>query len=157
VNVLDICVALKDLLNTVPGVRAYETRVDNYATSTGDGLTAVMVVPGNPLVGYYENATMTGSTRGGICTLRLMLQVRVPRVSEVAAQKRIYELVSTGTGEARSIYDAIRPSDLQQTLGGLVDDIGVVTATVGVVEEQDGLTYVGADIALEILARRSGS
>jgi hypothetical protein len=30
----------------------------------------------------------------------------------------------------------------------------VVAARVGIVEEQDGLTYVGADIDLEIMARR---
>lgn len=155
-NILNICVAIKDLLNTIPGVRAYEVRKDSYATGTGDGMSAVMVVPGEPLVGYYEDGTMTGSARGGLCTLHLMLQVRVPRVDEVAAQKRVYELVSTGTGEARSIYDTLRPGDLQQTLGGLVDDLGVINARVGIVEEQENLVYVGADIDLELKARRSG-
>jgi hypothetical protein len=75
-------------------------------------------------------------------------------VSEEAAQVRVDELISSGTGEARSIYDTIRPADLQQRLGGLVDDVSVVAARVGIVEEQDGLTYVGADIDLEIMARR---
>jgi hypothetical protein len=154
VNILDICVAVRDVLNTIPGVRAYETRRDNFATSTGDGLTAVMVVPGDPLVDYLGGGTMTGATRGGLCTLRLMLQVRVPRVDEVSAQKRVYELVSTGTGEARSIYDTLRPGDLQQTLGGLVDDIVPLSVRVGIVEEQDNVVYVGADIQLEAMARR---
>jgi hypothetical protein len=154
VNLGDIRVALADLLNTIPGVRGYPRRVDNYATSTGDGLSAVMVVPGNPYVAYYENGTMTGSVVGGLGTVRMMLQVRVPRADEVSAQIRVDELISSGTGEARSIYDTIRPADLQQRLGGLVDDVSVVAARVGIVEEQDGLTYVGADIDLEIMARR---
>ena len=156
-NLGEIRAAIADLLNTIPGVRAYPYRRDNYATATGDGNTAIMVVPGDPYVDYYgENATMTGAALGGQSDVRLMLQVRVPRVSEEAAQIRLDELISTGTGEARSIYDTLRPNDHEpQTLAGLIEGLGVISARVGIVEDTaDGLSYVGADIDLQMTARR---
>lgn len=153
-NLAGIADALADKLAVIPGVRAYPRRVSNFASATGDGSTAIMVTPGDPLVGYYENGTMTGSTRGGLGTVRYTLQARVPVVSEQQAQTRLYELASTGGDEARSVYDALRPDDLPQTLGGLVDDVGVVSATV-VTEDIADVTYLGVDFAVEVMARRS--
>lgn len=154
-NLAAIADALADQLGTIPGVRAYPRRVSNFATTTGDGSVAVMVVPGQPLVSFYENGTMTGGTVGGLGTVRYTLQARVPIVAEQQAQTRLYELASSGTGEARSVYDAIRPGDLPQPHpDGLWDDVYIVTATV-VTEPGETTDYLGIDFAVEVLARRS--
>ena len=154
-NLAGIADALAELVDQIPGVKGLPRRVSNFSSTSGDGNVAIMVTPGAPLVGYYENGTMTGTTVGGTCTAHFILQARIPIVAEAQTQTRLYELASSGSTEPRSVYDAVRPGDLPNpNPDGLWDDVFIPTATV-VTEDQGDMTYLGVDFAVEVLTRRS--
>lgn len=148
-NLTAIRQAVADLASTVPGVRGYPYRNDSFVASGGDGLAAAMLIPGEPYVEYLR------AMSGGQCEIHLVMQVRVPVVAEEAGQRRLDDLVSAGLGEARSIVDAIKPDDLPQTLGGLIEDLKIDEVRMGAEPGPDGATrYFGADFNIDILARR---
>lgn len=146
-NIPDIARGLADLVGQTPGVRGYPYRVSNFASS-GDGLVAAMVVPGPEFVNYYEAMV------GGQAMLRWVIQVRVPAVAEEKAFERLYRCLSAGVGEPESIYDTVKPDDLPQTLGGLIDDLRIGVARMGVSEEAEGAVYIGADLEVDMLVSR---
>lgn len=148
-NLAEIRQAIADLAATVPGVRGYPYRPDNFATS-GSGLIAAMLTNGDPYVDYLQ------AMSGGLVQVRLVMQLRIPLIAEINAQRQMDDLVSAGLGEARSVIDAIKPGDLPQTLGGLVQDLKIPEVRMG--SEQDPETgkarYYGADFDLDVFARR---
>lgn len=149
-NLADIRQAIADLATTVPGVRGYPYRPDNFVTHGGaGGLVAAMLVSGDPYVDYLQ------AMAGGLVQIRLVMQVRAPLVAEVNAQRQMDELVSAGLGEARSVVDAVKPGDLPQTLGGLVQDLKIPEVRMGgEVDETGAVRYYAADFDIDVFARR---
>ena len=148
-NLSAIRQAIADLAETVPGVRGYAYRPDSFATS-GSGLVAAMLINGEPYVDYLQ------AMSGGLSQVRLIMQVRIPIVAEVDAQRQMDDLVSAGLGEARSVIDAIKPTDLPQTLDGLIHDLKIPEVRIG--SETDPETgkarYFGADFDIDVFAGR---
>jgi len=101
--------ALATVLDAVSGVRAYARVPGQIVTSTD--ATAVVIMGGSPYVDYEANLL------GACPEVNLELQIVVQAADLQAAQKRLDELLSTGTGSTRSLYDAIYNN---QTLSGAV-------------------------------------
>jgi hypothetical protein len=149
VNLGAIRQAIADLASSVPGVRGYPYRPDNFVTSSGDGLVAAMLVNGEPYVDYLQ------AMSGGLSQIRFVMQVRSPAVAEISAQRQMDELVSAGLGEARSLIDAIKPDDLPQTLGGLIQDLKIPEVRMGnEIGPEGSIRYLGADFDIDVFARR---
>ncbi len=137
--------ALCEELRTIDNVRVYDGYQDAVFTGTG---IAVVVRPGDPWVDYL------GAMSGGQSTLRYVIEIAVQRANLRSAQTRLAELVSAGIGNTRSIYDAVKPDDLPQTLGGLVSDL-VLRQASGMTDKQYGtFEYLGVDIDVEMQATR---
>lgn len=137
--------ALCEELRTIDNVRVYDGYQDAVFTGTG---IALVVRPGDPWVDYL------GAMYGGQSTLRYVIEIAVQRANLRSAQTRLAELVSAGIGNTRSIYDAVKPDDLPQTLGGLIDDLKLTQAS-GLTDKQYGtFEYLGVDIDVEMQATR---
>lgn len=140
-----ISAALCDQLSSIDNVRVYDGYQDAVFTGTG---IALMVRPGEPWVSYLE------AMDGGSSTLRYVIEIVVQRSNLRSAQARIAELVSAGVGNTRSIYDAVKPDDLPQTLGGVISDL-VLRQASGMSDKQFGtFEYLGVDIDVEMMATR---
>lgn len=144
-NLQTIAENLAALADTCPGVRAYPFRRSQFVSSA-DADVAVIIVPADNWVDYYS------AMRGGQCIVRWTLQIRIPIVSEEHAQRRLMGLLSAGTGTV-SLYDTIKPGDLPQTLSGVIHDLKLDSAR-PVTEDWDDVVYLGADVAVEMLADR---
>lgn len=137
--------ALCEELRTIDNVRVYDGYQDAVFTGTG---IAVVVRPGDPWVDYI------GAMSGGQSTLRYVIEIAVQRANLRSAQTRLAELVSAGIGNTRSIYDAVKPDDLPQNLGGVVSDL-VLRQASGMTDKQYGtFEYLGVDIDVEMQATR---
>lgn len=148
-NLPEIRQAIADLVGAVPNVRGYAYRPDNFVTSGGDGRVAAMLVPGEPYIDYLQ------AMAGGLSQIRLIMQVRIPVVAEVAGQRQLDELVSAGLGEAKSLLDALKPDDQPQTLGGLIQDLKIPEVRAGgEVDATGAVRYYGADFDIDVFARR---
>lgn len=140
-----ISAALCDQLGSIDNVRVYDGYQD--AVFTGIGI-ALVVRPGDPWVSYLE------AMEGGLSTVRYVIEIAVQRTNMRSAQTRIAELVSAGIGSTRSIYDAVKPDDLPQTLGGVISDLKLEQAS-GMTDKQYGtFEYLGVDIDVEMMATR---
>lgn len=143
-NLTAIRTALAALVNTVPAVRAYAEAPDQVATSSG-GSTAVCVLPGDPYIEDYHE------TMGrGLATARFRLAVICQRADLEAAQRRVDELLSSGTGETRSLIDVL------QSNTATVDwhHVHVTSATGVGLREWAGVEYFGADLEVVVRAGR---
>ena len=141
-----ISAALCDQLGSIDNVRVYDGYQD--AVFTGNGI-AVVVRPGDPWVSYLVEAMV-----GGMATVRYVIEIAVQRANLRSAQTRIAELVSAGVGNTRSIYDAVKPDDLPQTLGGVIADLKIDQAS-GMTDKQYGqFEYLGVDIDVEMMVTR---
>lgn len=140
-----VSAALCEQLGSIDNVRVYDGYQDAVFTGTG---IALMVRPGEPWVSYLE------AMDGGSSTLRYVIEIVVQRSNLRSAQARIAELVSAGVGNTRSIYDAVKPDDLPQTLGGVISDL-VLRQASGMSDKQFGtFEYLGVDIDVEMMATR---
>jgi len=140
-----VSAALCEQLGSIDNVRVYDGYQDAVFTGTG---IALMVRPGEPWVSYLE------AMDGGSSTLRYVIEIVVQRSNLRSAQARIAELVSAGVGSTRSIYDAVKPDDLPQTLGGVISDL-VLRQASGMSDKQFGtFEYLGVDIDVEMMATR---
>lgn len=146
-NLTAIRAELGQLIEQVDGVRVYLQPEDAIYTSTATA-QAVVIRDGEPYIEYLH------AMQGGMALVRLRLEIVAQRTNMRAAQQRIDELVSAGLGENRSIYDAVKPNDLQQTLNGEIDDLKIIEAS-GLEERNVGdVNYLGCDLEIEMIVRR---
>lgn len=140
-----ISAALCDQLGSIDNVRVYDGYQEAVFTGTG---IALVVRPGDPWVSYLEAMV------GGMATVRYVIEIAVQRANLRSAQARIAELVSAGIGNTRSIYDAVKPGDMPQTLGGVISDLKIEQAS-GLADKQYGqFEYLGVDIDVEMMVTR---
>jgi hypothetical protein len=144
-NLTDVRQAIADQLGSIDGVRVYATQPDQLAVPAGG---AIVVQPAAAYVDYVQ------AMSGGLSELRYTLLVVAARTSERSAQARLDELLSAGLGETRSVYDALKPNDDPQTLGGVVQDVGLMTASAPTALEAGEVTYLAAEIDIRVLVRR---
>ena len=141
VDISAIRVALATAVDSVTGVRAYPRDPGQTVTSS-EANTAVVVVPGDDPMVHYNDAF-----RGGLSELHMRLEVRCQLADFTAAQKRVEELLSAGTGTSRSLHDAVRTDP---TLAGAVSDCLPTEARI--VGVTDG--WLVAEIDVRIITRR---
>lgn len=145
-NLTAIRQGLADLCDTVPGVRAYAEFPDTVATSSS-GQTAVVVVPGDPYVEDYVEVMSRG-----LATARFRVAIVCQRASIEAAQRRVDELLSSGTAESRSLVDVLLTNT---PLDGVWHHVYVESAT-GVGDRTVGdVDYFGADLNVVVRAGRA--
>ena len=148
-NLTAIRAELGQLLEQIGGVRVYLQAEDSVYSSTATA-QALVIRDGSPYVDYYAE----GAMKGGQSLVRMVVEIVAPRTSMRSAQARIDELCSAGIGESRSIYDAVKPDDLPQTLNGEIHDLRIMSAS-GLEERNIGdVSYLGCDIAIEMLVGR---
>lgn len=147
-NLTDIRSALAEHLQVnIPGVRAFaEWRM---TIPTGTDVTALVVRPAEDYVQYLDAMSR------GLATVRVLVTAVVPMSDAVSAQRRLDELLSSGTGEVASIWDALRPTGAPQTLGGLVSDLLPISAGAPGELTIDGIDYLAADVEIEIKVVRT--
>lgn len=142
-NLPEIMEAIAERLKDIDGVRPYAYPLDTIPAGQGD---VVMVTPSANLVSYFE------AMRGGLAYIDLTLILYVQMTSERAAFGRLNELASSGTGEARSIIDALMLTD--RTLGGVCGDIVLQDLTNVRAEQFDGGRYLAAEFNLRVFTGR---
>jgi len=146
VNLADISAALcEQLRSTVDNIRPYNGLQDSVFTGAG---IAVLVYPADEWVDYLQ------AMRGGLAVTSWLIEPVVQQANVRSSYARLCELLSAGIGESRSIIDALKPDSLPQTLGGVCNDVVVRTAS-GFVEKQFGqITYVGAELTVDVHVSR---
>lgn len=131
--------ALKEAMQSVDGLRVYDTMPENVQSP------AAVVLPDDPFIEYH-------STFGnGVATMHFKVTLLVSRKSARAGQDTLDDLLSSGTGETKSVMDAIEAS----ALGNTVDDAIVEEAVDYGVTEVAGDSYFKADLKVTALARRT--
>jgi len=146
-NLSDIRAGLKVVLDGVDGVRGYDYMPGQIVTSSS-GLTAVVVsLPANGnYISYLE------ASSGGQVQIRFDLRVFVQMVDLGSAQRRMDGLFSAGTGQDRSLFDAVRADN---TLGGTAMDCAPLEATVSELATLNGVDYLAASLECLVLAQRT--
>lgn len=115
-DVDEVCVMLADqIAGDVPSLAVLPYPPDQIPAGVAD--FAYVEVDG---VDYWE------AFSNGLAFLRLQLTVNVQLVDPRSAHTRIRDLLSSGTGETRSIIDAVMAD---RTVGGLTGGMIVDTAT----------------------------
>lgn len=144
-NLTAIRSRLADVISGVPDVRAYSEFPDQVATSSGS-YTAVVLVPGDPYVADYH-ATMSK----GLAEVRFRATIIIQRASIDAAQRRLDELLSSGTAELRSLIDVVQSNTATADWHHVHVERagGVGMRTVGDVE------YLGCDVDLVVRTGRA--
>lgn len=148
-NLGAIFLQLEDALAQVPGVRPYVGLQEDVLTSSATA-TAVVIRPGEPYIADYHAAMS-----GGLARINVVLEIVLPRTSMRAAQLRLAELLSSGDGESRSIIDTLRAYDRPNDLNGEACDF-VFRSVSGINDRTVGAgDYLGVDMDLEVLVRRT--
>jgi hypothetical protein len=133
---------LAGLIDAVPGVRCYPEPLDQVATSSG-GVTAVVLVPGDPFVEDYDEAMSKG-----LATLRWRATVLIQRANLPAAHRRLFELLSSGAGQSMSLVDVLSTNS-----PGTWADHSYVESVTGVGLRQVGeVDYLGCDV--DVITRK---
>lgn len=132
---------LADAIRTVPGLTVHPTLPASVNPP------AVVIASGSPLVSYQE----AGSK--GLAEVRLTAYVLVSRVDDARAAAALDGYLSSGPGADRSVIDAIEAGD--RTLGGLVDDVTVLSADGPFNNTDGGSNLAAASLEILILARRN--
>lgn len=144
-NLADISAGLCERLSTVDNVRPYDGLQDSVFTGAG---IAVIVYPADEWVDYLQ------AMRGGLAISRWIVEPVVQRDNLRSSYARMCELMSGGVGETRSLIDALKPDSLPQALGGVCNDVVVRTAS-GFSEKVFGqITYVGAELSVDVHVSR---
>lgn len=146
-NLVDIRAGLKAVLDGVDGVRGYDYTPGQLVTSSSGATAVVVMAPQSAAYVEYLEASS-----GGQVLVYVELRVYVQLVDLASAQKRLDELLSAGTGQARSLFDAVRAD---RTLGGTVMDC-VPESSTGAEEVSVGeVRYLAASLNCLILAQRT--
>jgi hypothetical protein len=80
-----------------------------------------IVLPGSPGIEYHHSMR-------DLCVLNYRVEVRANAADAVSAQIALAQFVAAGTGQARSIIDALEDvatGDTTPTLGGVVENVHV--------------------------------
>lgn len=116
-NLTALRTALAAAVGEVPGLRAYAYEID--AIPAGEADVAVVSI-GEQGIDYQQ------AFRGGLAIIDMNVDLYVQASSERAASERMDALLSSGSGEARSVIDAIAAN---RTLGGLCGGLVVMSAS----------------------------
>lgn len=143
-NLPDVMEAIAERLRDIDGVRPYAYPLDSIPAGQGD---VVMVTPAATLVNYFQ------AMKGGLAFVDLALVLHVQMSSDRAAFQRLNDLASSGTGETRSIIDALMLGD--RTFGGVCGDI-VLQDLSNVRSEivADGARYLTAEFNVRVYVGR---
>ena len=142
-NLPEIMEAIAERLKDVDGVRPFPFQLDSIPAGQGD---VVMVAPAPTLIDYQQ------AMRGGLAYVNLSLLLLIQMTEPRAAFGRLNELASSGTGETRSITDALMTGD--RTFGGVCGDIVVDDLSNVRAEQVDSARYLTAEIGVRVLVGR---
>lgn len=118
----------------------------------GDGVNGQCIFIYPSPDGYVDYwATFGGPI--GLAVVHLELQIRTTAADDASAQMVIDELLSVGTGNGRSLIDAIR-SD--HTLDGTVDDV-MPCATPSRMAQFGPEGPLGAVVPVDVYVRKNGA
>jgi hypothetical protein len=144
VNLADLRVALADRISTIPNTQGIAYPADQIAAGNNTWIT---IAPAQDYIDFHE------AFAGGLAYVRYTLTVWVPMVDARSAFNRVDALLSSGTGEAKSLIDALMNED--RTYGGLSFDVVVDTASNIRAEMGQGeARYLCADVDLRVLVGR---
>lgn len=138
-------------LSGVDGLRAYAYKLEQIPAGNADHL---FVVPGDPYV------TFNDANAGGLSTVRLNLEVWVRAADMRTGSNRLDALLSAGTGESRSVIDALMgigndPSGVDHSLADEADDIVIDDAVqVRSEVEDNGERFLVAELGLRVMTER---
>jgi hypothetical protein len=143
-NISDIRVGLADLLNTIPDVQALAFPPDQIPAGNN---TVIVVAPAAEYIDYHE------AFAGGLAIVRFTLTPYIQMVDPRSAFNRLDALISSGTGEPKSIIDFLMAKP--RTLDGacfdmVVDSVSNVSADIST----DAARYLTATIELRVYAGR---
>jgi hypothetical protein len=143
-NLVDICEAIAERLRDVDGLRPEAYQLDSPPAGNGD---VIMVTPGPTLVEFQR------AMSGGLAYVNLSLLVFIQMTDTRSAFLRLNDLMSSGTGETRSVIDALMLGD--RTFGGVcgdivVDDVSNVRAEI----VADGARYLTAEFNVRVFVGR---
>ena len=142
-NLPEIMEAIAERLKDVDGVRPFPFQLDSIPAGQGD---VVMVAPAPTLIDYQQAMSR------GLAFVDLSLVVFIQMTEPRAAFGRLNELASSGTGEARSIIDALMESD--RTFGGVCADIVLQDLSNVRAEQGDGARYLTAEFGVRVYVGR---
>lgn len=109
--------------------------------------TVIVITPADVYVSYQE------AFAKGLAVIRLVISPWIPYADPRSAFNRLDELLSSGTGETRSIIDKLMDTD--RTLSGAIGDVVLESVTgVRVVQSPDNVRYLTADLNVRILTGR---
>lgn len=143
-NLSEIKAAIADRLKDIDGLRPFAYPIEEPPAGAGD---VVAVRDSEPYIDYQQ------SFKGGLAFVFLTLRLYVQASDLRSAYLRRDALASSGTGEARSIIDALMLTD--RTFGGLCSDVVVLDAdNVELDSATGGVRYLTTDIGLRVLVGR---
>lgn len=146
-NLTEIRAALRDVLDGVDGVRGYDYMPGQIVTSSSLATAVVIREPENgTYVSYLEAST------GGQVQIHFDLRVYVQFVDLASAQRRLDDLFSAGTGESRSLFDAILAG---RTLDGTAMDCVPYESSAPELATIAGVEYLAASLSCLVLAQRT--
>lgn len=122
-----------------------------WATAS-DVYPQITVLPGSPAVQYH---TTYGQ---GLAQVNLVVEVRTTAADPISAQIALSKFTNAGTGEPRSIIDALEATlgGNTPTLNGVVENVMVVDCAVNGGEQLgSGVYEFAATFNVQILARRN--
>ena len=134
---------LKDRLDTIDGLRVHDTLPDVINPP------AAVIFPDEPFIAPNE------AFGKGLAEARFRVLLYVQRVSARGAQDALDEYLSGGTGETRSLLDALEED---RTLDGVVSSLVVTgigaygSTTFG--EGDNAVLYGSAELRVSVYARR---
>lgn len=101
-NLSELATAVKDLIeDSVPNVRAFDYRPDQLPVGTADAVFLQL-----DSIKYQE------AFNNGLALVYFMATVTVPYSDARSGHLRMMDLLSSGTGETRSIIDAVMEARL---------------------------------------------
>lgn len=136
--------ALAERLAEVASVRAFPFPPDQ--TPTGSA-TVVVIAPAEQHVDYQA------AFAKGLAIVRYVISPYIPLVDPKSAFAELDALLSSGTGEARSLIDALMDRD--RTYAGVTGDIVLDDVTnVQAISTSEGARYLTADLTIRVLVGR---
>lgn len=132
---------LEDLLNEIPGVRTFGSVPDSVPIGTPD---LIVVVPSDPYIEYAIPGTP--QKHDVYMTLRI-----VPQPSSIrSVYQSLYELLSTGADQPRSIHYKLASTPIGRSANGTACQAWVLRVR-PITTQVNGEDMVGADMDLQIM------
>ncbi|MGE0126443.1 MAG: hypothetical protein AB7U25_26230 [Vicinamibacterales bacterium] len=147
-NVREILERVVEALDTVDGLDAHPHRMSTVVAG-GNDVAAVRLGP----AGIEYQAAL----RGGLAELEVVVELNVQASDDAAAYLRMADLLSGGTGEERSVIDALEAAYLADQPSGPLAGAAVLTASEPRFEEATAGTprLLVSDITLYVPISRS--